>query len=93
MRINKFISESGVCSRREADAWIEAGRVAINGKTATLGSPVESGDRVTVGDCTLAAGLQFGRFRKLAFLDDHPRLAAWDQRYRARPTAASVLVL
>ncbi|MFO0689657.1 MAG: 23S rRNA pseudouridine(2604) synthase RluF [Myxococcota bacterium] len=48
MRINKFISESGVCSRREADAWIEAGRVAINGRPATLGSQVEPGDRVTV---------------------------------------------
>ena len=48
MRINKFISESGVCSRREADAWIEAGRVAINDQPATLGSKVESGDQVTV---------------------------------------------
>jgi 23S rRNA pseudouridine2604 synthase len=48
MRINKFISESGVCSRREADTWIEAGRVAINGRLATLGSKVEAGDRVTV---------------------------------------------
>ncbi len=48
MRINKFISESGVCSRREADAWIEAGRVAINGEPATLGSKVESADQVTV---------------------------------------------
>ena len=48
MRINKFISESGVCSRREADAWIEAGRVAINGQPATLGSKVESADQVTV---------------------------------------------
>jgi len=48
MRINKFISESGVCSRREADAWIQAGRVAINGRTATLGTPVDAGDLVTV---------------------------------------------
>jgi 23S rRNA pseudouridine2604 synthase len=48
MRINKFIAESGACSRREADAWIEAGRVAINGVRATLGSKVAAGDRVTV---------------------------------------------
>lgn len=48
MRINKFISGSGACSRREADAWIEAGRVAINGERATLGSKVAAGDRVTV---------------------------------------------
>ncbi|MBY0401390.1 pseudouridine synthase [Myxococcota bacterium] len=48
MRINKFISESGICSRREADAWIAAGRVAINGVVATLGSKVDANDRVTV---------------------------------------------
>jgi 23S rRNA pseudouridine2604 synthase len=48
MRINKYISETGVCSRREADAWIAAGRVAINGETASLGSKVSESDRVTV---------------------------------------------
>lgn len=48
MRINKFISETGVCSRREADGWIEAGRVSINGMTATLGSKVNEGDTVCV---------------------------------------------
>jgi len=48
MRINKFIAESGACSRREADAWIEAGRVAINGVRATLGSKVGVEDAVTV---------------------------------------------
>lgn len=48
MRINKFISETGVCSRREADAWIEAGRVNINGHAATLGSKVNEGDAVCV---------------------------------------------
>ena len=35
-------------SRREADAWVEAGRVAINGVPATLGSKVEAHDHVTV---------------------------------------------
>lgn len=48
MRINKFISETGMCSRRAADQWIEARRVTINGVTATLGSKVEDGDRVCV---------------------------------------------
>lgn len=55
--------------------------------------PFLAGDRVTVGDCTLAAGLQFGRFRKLDFLAAYPRLAEWDQRYRTRPAASSVLVV
>jgi 23S rRNA pseudouridine2604 synthase len=48
MRLNKFISETGACSRREADDWIEAGRVTINGKVATLGTQVLDGDEVCV---------------------------------------------
>lgn len=47
-RINKFISESGFTSRREADRLIEAGRVAINGVAAEKGSKVREGDLVTV---------------------------------------------
>jgi len=48
MRINKYISETGMCSRREADTWIEAGRITINGVTATLGSKVEDSDKVLI---------------------------------------------
>ncbi|WP_315906415.1 23S rRNA pseudouridine(2604) synthase RluF [Priestia koreensis] len=48
MRINKFISESGVTSRRGADKWILAGKVTINGQKAELGSQVEPGDDVRV---------------------------------------------
>lgn len=55
MRLNKFISETGVCSRREADRWIEAGRVAVNGRPATLGTQVGGGDAVTVDGQPLAA--------------------------------------
>jgi pseudouridine synthase len=47
-RINKYISETGMCSRREADTWIEAGRITINGVTATLGSKVEDSDKVLI---------------------------------------------
>ncbi|WP_134683810.1 23S rRNA pseudouridine(2604) synthase RluF [Brevibacillus migulae] len=48
MRINKFISETGICSRREADKWIQDGRVTINGVVAELGSTAEPGDDVRV---------------------------------------------
>ena len=48
MRLNKHISESGVCSRREADAWIAAGRVTVNGVTGELGTRVKAGDAVLV---------------------------------------------
>ena len=48
MRLNKFISETGRCSRREADKWIEAGRVTWNGARATLGTRVGVGDEVRI---------------------------------------------
>ncbi|GGG26468.1 23S rRNA pseudouridine(2604) synthase RluF [Paenibacillus abyssi] len=48
MRINKFISETGYCSRREADKLVESGRVTINGVKAELGSQAELGDDVRV---------------------------------------------
>ncbi|AMN46700.1 pseudouridine synthase [Steroidobacter denitrificans] len=46
MRLNKYISGFGICSRREADARIEAGRVTINGQIAALGAQVADGDAV-----------------------------------------------
>jgi 23S rRNA pseudouridine2604 synthase len=48
VRLNKYISETGVCSRREADKWIEAGRVTLNGAPATLGHKVAAGDEVRI---------------------------------------------
>ena len=47
-RLNKFISESGLCSRREADRFIEKGNVFINGKRAKIGDQVFAGDNVMV---------------------------------------------
>src|ERR1700737_1244114 len=48
VRLNKYISETGVGSRREADKWIEAGRVTCNGELAVLGTRVSDGDEVRV---------------------------------------------
>ncbi len=48
VRINKFISETGYCSRREADKLVESGQVTINGKPALLGSQAEKGDDVRI---------------------------------------------
>jgi 23S rRNA pseudouridine2604 synthase len=48
MRLNKFLSETGACSRREADQWIDAGRVTVNGVRAVLGTQVTEGDDVRV---------------------------------------------
>lgn len=48
MRINKYLSEHGYASRREADKLVEAGKVFINGTKAELGSKVAEGDDVRV---------------------------------------------
>lgn len=46
--LNKYISSTGICSRREADKWIDAGRVKINDKTAQKGNRVFENDVVKV---------------------------------------------
>ena len=46
VRINKFFSEIGYCSRREADKLVEQGRVTINGKVAEMGSKVSNDDEI-----------------------------------------------
>ena len=48
IRLNKYIADSGFCSRREADRLIEQGRVQIDGRTGTLGDRVTDGMTVTV---------------------------------------------
>jgi 23S rRNA pseudouridine2604 synthase len=48
VRLNKFISETGMCSRRAADALIAEGRVTRNGVRADLGTKVEPGDEIKV---------------------------------------------
>ncbi|MGP4712945.1 MULTISPECIES: 23S rRNA pseudouridine(2604) synthase RluF [unclassified Psychrobacter] len=47
-RLNKYISESGICSRRDADRFIEQGNVYVNGKRAQVGAQVSAGDAVKV---------------------------------------------
>jgi 23S rRNA pseudouridine2604 synthase len=47
-RLNKFISETGYCSRREADKYIEEGRVTINGIVPELGTKVSTKDEVRI---------------------------------------------
>ncbi len=54
-RLNKYISDSGFCSRREADKLIEKRRVKINGAIPELGTKVQSGDIVLVDDRVINA--------------------------------------
>ncbi|MFM8865206.1 MAG: pseudouridine synthase [Limnohabitans sp.] len=48
VRLNKRMAELGLCSRREADAWIEQGWVRVNGQVAGMGMQVGPGDRISV---------------------------------------------
>ena len=50
MRINKFLADSGIASRRHADEMISAGRIKINSQVATLGVDVKEGDVVLIDD-------------------------------------------
>lgn len=49
IRLNKYLAQCGVCSRRDADKLIAAGKVKVNGKTADMGWKVTSSDTVMVG--------------------------------------------
>ncbi len=54
-RIQKLISEAGLCSRRTAEQWIAAGRVRVNGETALLGQKADAeNDTITVDGAPLA---------------------------------------
>lgn len=59
MRLNKFISEKGICSRREADRLIKAGKVKVNGKVAEIGIEVTDEDKVLVNNKPLKSRDEF----------------------------------
>lgn len=56
VRLNKFLSDSGLCSRREADKFIEMGRVTVNGSFPTIGQKVTEADIIQVDEETIPWG-------------------------------------
>ena len=56
-RLNKFISETGFCSRREADKYIEEGRVTVNGSLPEMGVKVSDADDVLIDGKWVAPAL------------------------------------
>ena len=57
MRLNKYLSDAGVCSRREADRLVQDGKVTVDGKTAVLGMQIEEGQEIWVnGKVVLSEG-------------------------------------
>ena len=60
IRVNKYLSEAGFCSRRKADDLIDSGQVLINNNPIEKGTKVLPGDRVTVnGQLVEKSGVQF----------------------------------
>jgi glutathione S-transferase len=57
------------------------------------GRPFLAGASPSVADCTLAAALQFGRFRDLDFIAGYSGLQRWDKAYREREPGASILLV
>lgn len=60
IRLNKYLGEMGVCSRREADRLIEAGKVSVDGVTASMGMKVRSGQKVVCDGKIVGSGQQGG---------------------------------
>ena len=102
MRLNKHISDSGFCSRREADQLIAEARVTVNGVRADLGTQVEAGDEVLVDGRVLRKRVaKAGRKHVYIVLNKPdgitcttgtrklPRIPTWLSRRRFRSRAAA----
>jgi len=93
-RLNKLISDSGFCSRREADKLIEQGRVTVNGKIPEAGLKVTAKDKVRIDDETLAIRHEdpvFLLFNKPAGIATTTDLSVKNNIIRALNYPASIL--
>lgn len=62
MRVNKYLAECGVASRRSCDKLIAEGRVKVNGRIASLGEDIRDGDEVTVDGSAVSRRLSHGYY-------------------------------
>lgn len=65
VRLNKYLSDAGICSRRQADRYVEEGRILIDGIPAELGQKVEPGQKVCVDGKEVGAQLKVSSKRVL----------------------------
>ena len=72
MRINKFLSAAGVCSRREADRLIAAGKVTVAGEVAELGTLVSAGMEVKVSGKRVGAVEELASKKKILIAVNKP---------------------
>ena len=71
MRLNKYLADCGVGSRRACDKLIEEGKVKVNDKVATVTTQVEIGDKVSVN------GKRVGTGKKLTYIMLHTTMILW----------------
>ena len=86
MRINKYIAQSGFCSRRKADEYVLEGKVKVNGEVVTmLGFEIRKKDKVTLdGKIIRADKLEYFKFYFLLFileLSIFPHITCFDKTH------------
>ena len=84
IRLNKFISETGICSRREADKYIEEGRVTVNGRQPSTGQQVTLEDVVQLDEVDLK--LSRNKFASLEAAQEKTR----QETAKKKPFASAV---
>ena len=104
VRLNKLISDSGLCSRREADKFIEEGRVTVNGSLPHVGQKVTEADIVMLDDIQVKVGkhtsehasVARGKAQELVFGEqknkakkEKPQAATTSEKKAASPTTGS----
>lgn len=91
VRLNKLISDSGLCSRREADKFIEEGRVTVNGSLPHVGQKVTEADIVMLDDIQVKIGKHTGKQTPSARTNtQEPGLAGQGKKVKkAKPLAAT----
>lgn len=85
IRLNKFIANSGICSRREADKFIEAGVITVNGKKVSLGY------RVTITDIVKFNDQKILREKSIYILLNKPKKLAIDAIRREKNSAMRLI--
>lgn len=95
IRLNKLISDYGICTRREADLFIEEGRVTVNGKRPDIGDSVTENDIILVDDAQISVrdlqgdGAVQHTSRKAANLVFGEKLRTLATRKKSRPSRTS----
>ena len=85
IRLNKFIANSGICSRREADKFIEAGIITVNGKKAAIGSKIKKTDIIKFNDQKIVS-------EKLTYiLLNKPKKLALNTERRTKQSAMTLI--